>query len=178
MKQQNFNILFILLFLIQCIQCQQCLSLEGSKACPLFNKASIQIGDSASEHWLAKVTNIDEFDQQVFNHVNTVAFWKQKLGCEIHNAPSYAISMTCAAVALSQASSICNPKNTTLPLCQSTCEAFSESIAQSTASNDTCSSAIVETEQRCKNDSAFSGLIFTGCISGYENELEICGKKK
>lgn len=194
MKQQY--ILFICYLNILVIHCQQCLSLNGSSTCGMFSSAHVSIRDSkfVSLPWLVNVSTLIDFDHQLLNYVNSSTFWNMELGCKsttIHNRARYAVSLTCATIIFNPKSNFCNPENNTLPipLCQSTCESYSksiQSIVTSASSDSICNlsggnlitAGVNSLSQQCTTNDALKGIPSTGCISGADNELSMCGKKK
>ncbi|KAI8641856.1 hypothetical protein BD408DRAFT_388217, partial [Parasitella parasitica] len=188
--------LFILTFhCITFISCQQCLSLNGSNTCSMFSTAQISIRDSklVALPWLVNVSTIAEFDHQLLNYVNSSTFWNLELGCKsskIHNRARYAVSLACATIVFDTKSSLpCNPENITLPipLCQSTCESYSksvQSILSSSPADSICNlyggSLITagsnSLSQQCNTNDGLKGLPSTGCVSGADHELSMCGK--
>ena len=180
-----------------CIRCQQCLSLNGSSTCGMFSSAHISIRNASlvSLPWLVNVSTVADFDHQLLNYVNSTAFWNLELGCKstsIHHRARYAVSLTCTTIVFDQKSSLpCNPENNTLlpiPLCQSTCDFYSksiQSILSSAPSNSICnlsgmnliSAGANSLTQQCSTNPALKGSPSTGCISGEDNEIGMCGKK-
>ncbi|CAO3687851.1 hypothetical protein G6F70_006939 [Rhizopus microsporus] len=174
-----FYLILLLLFYTQYIDCQQCLPLKGSKACPLFSKISIPIDDTTTYSWLTNVSNVNDFDRELLNYVNSPLFWNQELNCaqSIQDTPKYAISFTCATI-VSRLASSCNTDTAILPLCQHTCDSFSKSIQTLVRShNSTCSLASTDIASFCETDPVFDGLPSAHCISGFDNERQLCESK-
>lgn len=188
--------LILICYCINLITCQQCLSLNGSNTCNMFSTAHISIRDSklVALPWLVNVSTIVDFDHQLLNYVNSSAFWNLELGCKstaIHNRARYAVSLTCATIVFDTKSSLpCNPDNNTLsiPLCQSTCESYSksvQSILSSSPSDSICNlnggnlitAGTNSLSQQCNTNEGLKGLPSTGCVSGADHELSMCGKK-
>ncbi|CAO3624756.1 unnamed protein product [Mucor hiemalis] len=177
------------------VTCQQCLSLNGSSTCGMFNSAHVSIRDSrfVALPWLVNVSTITDFDHQLLNYVNSSAFWNLELGCKstsIHNRARYAVSLTCATIVSDKKSSApCNAENSTtlpIPLCQTTCESYSkslQSILSSSSSDSICNlgggnlitAGANSLTQQCSTNDALKGIPSTGCISGEDNELDLCG---
>ncbi|KAG2229961.1 hypothetical protein INT48_000594 [Thamnidium elegans] len=195
MKQPRQEYLIILLLCLHTIviQCQQCLSLNGSSTCSMFSSAHVSIRDPkfVSLPWLVNVSTLADFDHQLLNYVNSSNFWNLELGCKstsIHNRARYAVSLTCATIIFNTKSLQCHPENNTLPipLCQSTCESYSKSIQSilSSASSETIcnlsggnliTAGVNSLSQQCSTNDALKGMPSTGCISGADNELSMCG---
>lgn len=200
-KRHNNSIIISLIlcyFNLISISCQQCLSLNSSSTCGMFGSATISIRDAkfVSLPWLVNVSTINDFDHQLLNYVNSSTFWNLELGCKsstIHNRARYAVSLTCATIVFDQKSSApCSPagNSTTplsIPLCQSTCESYSksvQSILSSSTSESICNKSgsnlitagVNSLSQQCSTNSALQGIPSTGCISGADNELDMCGK--
>ncbi|KAL9559885.1 hypothetical protein MBANPS3_000210 [Mucor bainieri] len=160
----------------------------------MFSTAHISIRDSKfiALPWLVNVSTVAEFDHQLLNYVNSSTFWNLELGCKsstIHNRARYAVSLTCATIVFDTKSSLpCNPENNTLPipLCQSTCESYSksvQSILSSSPSDSICNlnggSLITagsnSLSQQCNTNEGLKGLPSTGCVSGADHEVSMCG---
>ncbi|GAA5801637.1 hypothetical protein HPULCUR_007085 [Helicostylum pulchrum] len=162
----------------------------------MFSSAHVSIRDPkfVSLPWLVNVSTLADFDHQLLNYVNSSNFWNLELGCKsssIHNRARYAVSLTCATIIFNTKSLQCHPENNTLPipLCQSTCESYSKSIQSilSLASSETIcnlsggnliTAGVNSLSQQCSTNDALKGMPSTGCISGADNELSMCGKKK
>lgn len=160
----------------------------------MFSSAHVSIRDAkfVSLPWLVNVSTVNDFDHQLLNYVNSSSFWNMELGCKstwIHNRARYAVSLTCATIIFSpKSTSLCNPENNTIiPLCQSTCESYSKSIQSiltSAKSDAICNlsggnlitAGVNSLSQQCSTNDALKGIPSTGCISGADNELDMCGK--
>ncbi|KAI7883829.1 uncharacterized protein EV154DRAFT_568021 [Mucor mucedo] len=160
----------------------------------MFSSAHVSIRDAkfVSLPWLVNVSTVNDFDHQLLNYVNSSSFWNMELGCKssssIHNRARYAVSLTCATIIFSpKSTSLCNPENNTvIPLCQSTCESYSksiQSIVSSAKSDAICNlsggnlitAGVNSLSQQCSTNDALKGIPSTGCISGADNELDMCG---
>lgn len=193
------SIFVILCLYITIVSCQQCLSLNGSKTCNMFSTASISIRDAkfVTLPWLVNVSTITEFDRQLLAYVNSTSFWNLELGCKsatLHHRARYAVSLTCATIVFdSKSASLCNPDMNNsaitmpIPLCQSTCESYSksvQSILSSSPPDSICSlnggglitAGANSLSQQCNTNEGLKGQPSTGCISGADAELSMCGK--
>jgi hypothetical protein len=192
------SICLILCLYTTVINCQQCLSLNGSNTCSMFSTAHISIRDAkfVALPWLVNVSTIAEFDRQLLAYVNSTSFWNLELGCKsstLHHRARYVVSLTCATIVFDSKSALpCNPATNSsavmpIPLCQSTCESYSksvQSILSSSAPNSICNlnggnlitAGPNSLSQQCNTNEGLKGLSSTGCISGADVELSMCGK--
>lgn len=172
------------------VSCQQCLSLNGSTTCDMFPTAKISIRDpnAVTLPWLVNVSTVADFDRQLLNYVNSTSFWDLELDCSttIHTIPRYAVSLVCATIVFDNTSSSpCNPpeSNTTLPipLCQSSCDAYSksvEAILRWSFSDTACNLTTTGPQslsQQCRSNDGLKGQPSTGCVSAADHETAMCG---
>jgi hypothetical protein len=198
MINYNTSIFLILCLYTTIINCQQCLSLNGSNTCNMFSTAHISIRDAkfVALPWLVNVSTIADFDHQLLSYVNSTSFWNLELGCKsstLHHRARYAVSLTCATIVFDSKSALpCNPDaNSTLvmpiPLCQSTCESYSKSVQSilgSSQPDSICNlnggnlitAGANSLSQQCNTNEGLKGLPSTGCISGADAELSMCGR--
>ncbi|KAI9471919.1 MAG: hypothetical protein EXX96DRAFT_340725 [Benjaminiella poitrasii] len=190
-------------FLLLCcfitiITCQQdnCLSLKGSSACnnALFQHISIDIQAASIQYpWLSNITSLSNFDYHLLNYVNSSSFWSMELGCEssnVHRQARYAASLTCATLVSNYpCHSPLDPDKSTL--CQSICEAYSNSlqtIIRTSSPESIChfdgdllsvGSGVhnnnMTLSQQCNTNLALKGQSSDGCLSIEAHELHMCG---
>lgn len=187
----RFINIFIILLYISSVLTQQCLPLAESTTCSMFHSAKISIRDAkyVALPWLVNVSTISEFDHQLLNYVNSTNFWNSELGCKsatISNRARYAVSLTCATIVFDTKSSSQCSGNTTLPipLCQSSCEAYSksvEAILHTSSSSSICGGNMITAgsnslSQQCKTNEGLKGIPSTGCMSAVDHEISMCGK--
>ena len=192
-----------------------CLLLSSSKACPAFNQYYIGITDQlkSTYSFLSNVTDVTSFDNALSDYFSSTSYLQQ-LGCTSSNNnndtqqqqnnnnnnekdntgafyPRYSLSRLCALLVHDGTGSLaCNfgQSITPMPLCQSTCNEWTDSLENNTISsgattnednNDktvTCSSSIYGSyELECSSWPAFSGTSGS-CILGSVNEPDNCGK--
>ncbi|KAI8883056.1 hypothetical protein K501DRAFT_323650 [Backusella circina FSU 941] len=150
---------------------QQCLSLKGSTACPAFGTAYVA---TQQQPWLINVSTVTEFDHQLLNYVNSTQYWTDTLGCPSDYRARYSVSFMCATLAFSNKSCY---QNTTLPipLCQSTCDLYSQSAQSIISHSCNNSTTLASLSQICTHD-GLNGTTSTGCVADSDNnENTLCG---
>ncbi|KAI8877612.1 hypothetical protein K501DRAFT_197796 [Backusella circina FSU 941] len=92
----------------------------------------------------------------------------------------YAVSYICATLVYDQRTTFhCGNTSLTIPLCQSTCDLYSQSVQ--TVIQDSCNNATIlnSLSTQCINNVGLNGRSSTGCVAGTDNnDNELCGKNK
>lgn len=168
-----------------------CFSLQNSSTCSAFSNFYISlVGNLKRYPFLANVTDVNSFDVQLLNFVNSDAFYLQQLGCSSASQQQYSTtfarySLTYMCESLIQDSSYslpCNFQNglNPPPLCQSTCFEWTSSIYNNTNNNLKLCPNQIQTLDQVNNLNTtcqiWSGLNATSnCIAGIVNEPNYCG---
>ncbi|QPG94783.1 hypothetical protein C2857_006950 [Epichloe festucae Fl1] len=169
----------------------QCVSLQGSKACPAFQSASISrsSGMIQSYPFLQFAPDLGSFDYQLSTYVKTT-YVKDKyqtlLGCGNVNFTDssnmyarYTTTILCHTLVQKSIEACSLTGNAKRPLCADTCAEFAQSEAYITADKDLCSNPGPDLSKLIRADFATCSLpedaLTSRCISGYSNEAENCG---
>ncbi|KAI9256550.1 hypothetical protein BDA99DRAFT_441818 [Phascolomyces articulosus] len=177
-----------------------CLLLSSSKACPAFSQYYIGLTDQlkSSYSFLSNVNDVTSFDSAMFDYTSNL----QQAGCNTNNNndtqqqtndndetyyPRYSLSRLCALLVHDATGSLpCNYGRgiTPVPLCQSTCNSWVDSLENMTSTSTTdndgstaiCPSSVYGSlVLECSSWPAFAG-INRNCILGSDNEPDNCGK--
>ncbi|RMZ76835.1 hypothetical protein DV738_g4751, partial [Chaetothyriales sp. CBS 135597] len=168
---------------------QSCISLAQSKACSAFNSSSISVDSTLVGFFpfLAYVSNVDEFDQELESYV-TQAYVSSKyvdlFGCDnvdLSNTTSYYARYTrsfiCNSIVQNSRES-CGDTNPT-PLCADSCAQLAQSEYEIVATNSLCSGRKSNYQDQLRADFTNCALpansLSGSCISGEVNEPEDCG---
>lgn len=200
----------LLLYLFQMILCQElplilsptptaiapaiCLSLQNSLACPAFHQFYISTGVVDRYPFLQNnITTIQDFDNSLFNYVNSTSNYLLQLGCLSTNYnpivpyARYSLTKMCARLIQDPEDSLpCNTNHhlTPPPLCKQTCLDWVESVTAITSQSTVCGNNLQRTEAianytiHCQSWQGFNATADDNCISGIANEPENCGKNK
>jgi hypothetical protein len=156
---------------------QQCLSLKGSTVCPAFGTAYVAVRQQPlAMPWLVNVSSVSDFDDQLLNYVHSSQYWTDTLGCSSDYRARYSVSFMCATLAFSDKSCYQN-NNTTLPipLCQSTCDLYSQSAQSIISHSCNNSTTLASLSQICTHD-GLNGTTTTGCVADSDNnDSALCG---
>lgn len=204
------KISIIILYLFQMILCQElplilsptptaiapaiCLSLQNSLACPAFHQFYISTGVVDRYPFLQNnITTIQDFDNSLFNYVNSTSNYLLQLGCLSTNYnpivpyARYSLTKMCARLIQDPEDSLpCNTNHhlTPPPLCKQTCLDWVESVTAITSQSTVCGNNLQRTEAianytiHCQSWQGFNATADDNCISGIANEPENCGKNK
>ncbi|KAI7883141.1 hypothetical protein K492DRAFT_119650, partial [Lichtheimia hyalospora FSU 10163] len=164
-----------------------CLALSSSEACPAFSQYYVDLTALALRYtFMANVTDVSLFDQSLISHAESSALYMDQLGCSGSSSTPYArysVSRLCASYTQIQESLSCSYQHNVSPppLCQSTCDAWVNSVSNITNDISTCSdtttrsNAIASFKAECSNWEGFSGSDAVNCVEGAVNEPENCG---
>lgn len=176
-------ILFILLLLhVTISKAQQCLSLKESQSCRAFGSGHVLIREPeyVAMPWLVNVSTVQDFDHHLLNYINSTNYWTD-MGCHTDQdlgRARYAVSYVCATLVFDPKTTLhCGNNSLGIPLCQSTCDLYSQSVQ--TVIQDSCNNATIANSlsTECINNVGLNGLSSTGCVAGSDNnDNELCGK--
>ncbi|KAG6000719.1 hypothetical protein E4U43_001533 [Claviceps pusilla] len=169
----------------------QCISLQGSKACPAFQSASISriSGMIQTYPFLQFVSDTGSFDYQLSTYIQT-NYVKDKyqnlLGCGSINYTDssnmyarYTTTILCNTLVQKSIGACSLTGDAARPLCADTCAEFAQSEAYITADKDLCSNPGPDLGKLIRADFATCSNpedSLTGkCITGFSNEAENCG---
>ncbi|RMD41962.1 hypothetical protein DV735_g3178, partial [Chaetothyriales sp. CBS 134920] len=168
---------------------QSCISLAQSQACSAFNSSSISVDSTLVGlfPFLAYVSNVDEFDQELESYV-TQAYVSSKyvdlFGCDnvdLSNTTWYYARYTRSFICNSIVQNSRQPCGDTdpTPLCADSCAQLAQSEYEIVATNSLCSGRKSDYQDQLRADftnCALPANSLTGtCISGEANEPEDCG---
>ncbi|KAG5975456.1 hypothetical protein E4U55_007657 [Claviceps digitariae] len=169
----------------------QCISLQGSKACPAFQSASISriSGMIQTYPFLQFVSDTRSFDYQLSTYVQTTYVkdkYQNLLGCGSINFTDssnmyarYTTTILCNTLVQKSIDPCSLTGDATRSLCADTCAEFAQSEAYITADKDLCSNPGPDLSKLIRADFATCSNpedALTGkCIAGYSNEAENCG---
>ena len=153
-----------------------CLKLESSKACRAFDQYYVDISTLASSYsFLSNVNNVASFDTSLHDYLATTSPM-QDIGCANDTQYArYSLTHTCALLIHNTQSLTCNYNRgvSPEPMCQSSCDAWVDSISTLLQKEDSqCSTSSYQ--EQCDGWPAFSGTD-TSCILGSDNEPDNCG---
>ncbi|KAG6007525.1 hypothetical protein E4U21_005826 [Claviceps maximensis] len=168
-----------------------CISLQGSKACPAFQSASISriSGMIQTYPFLQFVSDTGSFDSQLSTYIRTTYVkdkYQNLLGCGSINFTDssnmyarYTTTILCNTL-VQKSIDLCSlTGDARRPLCADTCAEFAQSEAYITADKDLCSSPGPDLSKLIRADFATCSNpedALTGkCIAGFNNEAENCG---
>ncbi|KAI9302081.1 hypothetical protein BJ944DRAFT_167930 [Cunninghamella echinulata] len=176
-----------------------CISLQGSNSCRGFQH--YYIGTTAINNLLSvdasTFNTISDLDDALIDYTHTSSDYMSPLGCIADSTNTtgnnsttypyarYALSRLCAGLVQDTQTSLpCNyAKNIQpLPLCQSTCQEWVDSVTNMTNTTTVCTNisqrrqqALLQLDDSCQSWSGYNGHS-PQCINGTTNEPDNCGK--
>ncbi|KAL1981125.1 hypothetical protein VTN96DRAFT_3059 [Rasamsonia emersonii] len=168
-----------------------CISLAGSTTCPAFNASSISTDPSlvAQFPFLAYVSNVHEFDQQLSNYVKSDYVkekYQQLLGCSKVNLTDtrdyyarYTTSVICNGIVQNSKTPCGLSNEQSMPLCADTCALFATSEEEITVDSQLCgtpqSNYVSQIRADFTNCALPADSLSGSCIPGDQNEPDECG---
>ncbi|MCJ1311845.1 hypothetical protein MMC25_005518 [Agyrium rufum] len=168
---------------------QSCVPLSGSQLCPAFNESSVSPTLTNLYPFLAFVSNVEQFDQQLnqyimFSYVQTT--YQQILGCNnvtLTNTTGYyaryTTSLICNAIVQNSITTCGLSGNATRPLCAESCAQQATSEESITMNPQLCLNPISTFVDEIRADFATCSLppdsLSQRCILGEQNEPNNCG---
>lgn len=153
-----------------------CLKLESSTACRAFDQYYVNIPAlSSSYSFLQQVDSVASFDTSLQDHFTTTSPM-QEIGCANDTQYArYSLTQTCALLVHNTDSLTCsyNRGVSPEPMCQSSCDAWVDSIS-TLAQKDGSQCSTNSYQAQCDGWPAFSGTD-GNCILGSDNEPDNCG---
>lgn len=169
-----------------------CVSLSSSTACPAYSQYYVSLPELSDRYtFLANVTDVESFDKALLDYATSASDYLSPMGCITTETPipyaRYSLTRLCAGLIQDPENSLpCNFQHelTPPPLCQTTCEAWLDSVSAITNDTSLCPNTIERNDtlntlaSQCSDWQGYNGTESQYCISGAVNEPKNCGKVK